>query len=148
MPEHNNPNTRGKGIVTEMTDLEALGRQLSEVDTLISELGGERGFLIGVLAPYRDEDARIRKSIARTHENVDREDGGVAVVGWRRSDRSAMFRRLDALNAEYAEFKVRYSENSRMMKQASMARIRISDAIEREQRRIQNKITRGQLELL
>lgn len=131
----------GMGIVTEMTDLEAMGRQLSDVDDLLSELGGERGFLIGVLSPYWDENARIRNSIARTHENVDREDGGVAVVGWKRCDRSAMFRRLDALNAEYAEFKVRYSENSRMMKHASKDRMRISEAIEREQRRIQNKVT-------
>mgnify|MGYP000870858439 CR=1 FL=1 len=135
------------GIVTEMTDLEAMGRQISEVDEWLSELAATRRFLADVLRPFWDEDARIRNSIARTHENIDGE-GGVFVVGWRRLDRSAMFSRLDALNAEYASFKVRYSENGMLMKHATKSRKRITDAIEREKRRLQNKVIKAQLELL
>lgn len=123
-----------------MTDLEAMGRQLSEADEWLSELAATRRFLKDVLRRYWDEDAMIRNSIARTHENIDGDDGCVFVVGWKRFDRLAMFSRLDALNAEYASFKMRYFENGRLIKHATKSRSRIADAIEREQRRIQNKI--------
>lgn len=131
-----------------MTDLEAMGRRLSELDEWLSELERTREFLTCVLRPYWEENARVRNSIARTHDNIDSEDGRVFVVGWRRRDRRPIFDRLDALNSEYAPYKLRLAENGRLMAHTAKAHRRIREAIEREQRRIQNKVQSAQLELL